>query len=707
MTDRIRELARMTLAGKMYVSPVKTEFDRMDLFLPEEEKNVKRLCEYIRNQEPFIGAYSTMTGVFSFDGSVVGDAFNRSGHIHTSELVAAFYLKPVERLSVNEWQHATADYTRVLNVGITGIMQDIEASMKVHTAPEEQAFLKGLCSVARALLDWEDKCALSARIQAEKAENAQRRADMLRLAETLSRVPRHAPETFYEAVLSIYFCFSAADDSVGTLDRYLTPFYERDMAKGILTRDQAKEMVQELLLMLQAKTPLSNPNFTRGGQSHFCVGGYLSDGTDGFNEVSRLIVEGLMDLPTYIPEITFRWTSKTPREVLRYMLDCERHDKNKRIAFTNDEKRVKCFVDMCHIPFERAVQYTMVGCNEPAFVGSIIGSNSKGNALLCVDRLFHEQADALRDMKTFDAFYARLEAELLSDIDKIYAWDDAYNSLRARDINYITCLFFNGCIERAKSLTQGGADVAVSSPMLMGLTNLIDSAIVIRQFVFEEKRFTMDEMIQAVQDNWAGHEDMLMVIRKRGRFFGNDDALSNEVAQRIYKSLYEHIRNKTNLFGYHFVVADSVGYNEHHKWFGEMTRATPDGRHSGECVKYGISQSGGYDRNGLTALLNSVARLDPNAVACGSTVTNIRLDEQLVRDDTQFEKLVMLLETYFKMGGVQFQLNYVSTEELRAAQQTPEEYEGLRVRVTGFSDYFTNLKKSVQDEIIDRTIHNG
>lgn len=707
MTERIRALAEMTLAGKMHVSPVKTEFDRMDLFLPEEEKNVKRLCEYIRNQEPFIGEYSTMTGTFAFDGSVVGDAFNRSGHKHTAELISAFYLKPIERLSVNEWQHATADYTRVLNVGIAGIMKDIEASMGVHSAPEEQAFLRGLYRVAEALLDWEDKCARAARVQAEKAESAQRRADMLRLSDVLARVPRHAPETFFEAVLCIYFCFSAADDSVGTLDRYLTPFYERDIARGILTRDQAMEMVQELLLMLQAKTPRSSGNFTRGGQSHFCVGGYLSDGTDGFNEVSRLIVDGLMELPTYIPEITFRWTRKTPREVFAYMLDCERHDKNKRIAFTNDEKRIRCFVDMCHIPFERAVGYTMVGCNEPAFVGSIIGSNSKGNVLLCVDRLFHDKADELRAMTSFDMFYARLEAELLSDIDKIYAYDDAYNSLRARDINYITCLFFNGCIERARSLTQGGADAAVSSPMLMGLTNLIDSAIVIAQFVFEEKRFTMDEMIAAVQDNWAGHEDMLTIIKKQGRFFGNDDALSNAVAQRIYKSLYEHIKDKTNLFGYHFVVADSVGYNEHHRWFGEMTRATPDGRRSGECVKYGISQSGGYDRNGLTALLNSVASLDPNAVACGSTVTNIRLDERLIRDDNQFEKLVVLLETYFKMGGVQFQLNYVSSDELRAAQQSPEDYPGLRVRVTGFSDYFANLKRSMQDEIIDRTVQNG
>ena len=150
-----------------------------------------------------------------------------------------------------------------------------------------------------------------------------------------------------------------------------------------------------------------------------------------------------------------------------------------------------------------------------------------------------------------------------------------------------------------------------------------------------------------------------------------------------------------------------MGYNEHHKWFGEKTRATPDGRHSGEPLKFGIGQSEGKDREGLAALLNSVARLDENAVSCGSTVTNFYLDKQLIEKDGYFEKTADMLETYFKSGGVHFQLTYVSKADLLSAQKNPDDYRNLRVRVTGFSDYFVRLKKSIQDDVIERTVKNG
>ena len=131
--------------------------------------------------------------------------------------------------------------------------------------------------------------------------------------------------------------------------------------------------------MIQAKTPINSGNFSRGGESHFCVGGYLPDGTDGFNELSKLIVDALMELPVYCPQITLRWTSKTPREVLYYIMDRERNDIRKRIAFTNDEKRIKCYTEICKIPFEKAVNYTTLGCNEPAFMGAVFGATSYCN----------------------------------------------------------------------------------------------------------------------------------------------------------------------------------------------------------------------------------------------------------------------------------------------------------------------------------------
>jgi formate C-acetyltransferase len=387
-------------------------------------------------------------------------------------------------------------------------------------------------------------------------------------------------------------------------------------------------------------------------------------------------------------------------------MDMERKDPHKRIAFQNDEKRIKCYTEICGFPFEKAVGYTTVGCNEPAFLGAITGSNSKINFLRATETLFHKKAEQIVATKTFEEFYQIFLKELFSDLEIAYAYDDKYNSIRAKDINYLSSIFFQGCIEKAKSLTQGAGDIVIASPMCMGITNVIDSLIVVKQFVFDEKILTMQELISALQSNWQGYEDVRKLILKKGDFFGNDTERSNYVAQKLYQSLYEYLKAKKNIFGYQWLIGDLLGYNEHHKWFGEKMGATPDGRMAGEYLKFGLGQNGGKDRNGLTALLNSIAKLDPNGIGCGSTVTNVTIDEQLIKNDENFEKTVDMFETYFKNGGVHFQLTYVSKEDLISAKKTPDEYKHLRVRVTGFSDYFVRLQDSIQDDVIARTEHS-
>ncbi|MBR4865452.1 MAG: pyruvate formate lyase family protein, partial [Clostridia bacterium] len=578
MTERIQKLTELTLSGQMYADTVKTAYDEADLLRPRQQMESKRICEYILNQEPKLTEYSALTGFFNFDGSVVGDAFRRGGHKATGEAFRLFYLKPIDNLSTMEWQHATADYTKILNKGLGGILGDIDESLKNHTDPEQVEFLLALKRVANALIGWAHKCSQRAAALSLTVENREYRNNLKKLSQALLRVPKKAPESFYEAVLCIYLCFSADPDSVGTLDRYLDPFYKKDIENGTLTREEAAEYLQELFLMLQAATPVQSNNFTRGGESHFCIGGYLPNGEDGFTELSRLILESMLELPTYIPQVTLRWTKKTPREVFRFALDCERRDPHKRIAFQNDEKRIKAYTEICHIPFERAVGYTTVGCNEPAFLGAIIGSNSKINFLRSMETVFHKKSKSIEAAVSFDEFFDLFKNELFADLERGYEYDNFYNKQRAQDINYISSLVFNDCIENATSLTQGGGNTAIASPMCLGITNVIDSLAVVKQFVFDEKLFTMSELIAALHADWQGYEDMRTVILKKGKFFGNDDDTSNYVAQRLYRELYEFLKDKTNLFGYHWLIGDLVGYNIHHKWFGDHTKATPDGR---------------------------------------------------------------------------------------------------------------------------------
>lgn len=703
MNQRIKELVELTLNGDMYAHTTMTEYDREDLFLNRQLMESKRLCEYILNQEPVITEFSKMTGFFNCDGSIVGDAFRRSGHKYTNEVMSNFYLKNIDNLSTMEWQHATADYKKVLEKGIKGIIEEIDESLKIHTETEQIEFLNALKNVANALIGWAHKCSDKALGLSKTVENTEYKKNLEFLSNALLNVPENKPSSFYEAVLMIYICFSADPDSVGTLDRYLRPFYESDIKNGVITRDEAKEYLQELFLMLQAATPIDSRNFTRGGESHFCIGGYLPDGSDGYCDLSKLILESLIELPTYIPQVTLRWTKKTPKEVFKFALDCERKDPHKRIAFQNDEKRMKCYTEICGFPFENAVNYTTVGCNEPAFLGAINGSNSKVNFAHSIETVFHKKSNEIANVRTFEEFYNIFFEELCSDLSIAYEYDDKYNKERAKDINYLSSLFFQGTIEKAKSLTQGSVDFAIASPMCIGITNVIDSLIIVKQFVFDENIISMGELISAVGANWQGYEDLRTLIINKGDFFGNDTERSNYVAQKLYQSLYEFLKDKTNLFGYHWLIGDLLGYNEHHKWFGDNTKATPDGRYNGDMLKFGLGQSEGKDRNGLTALLNSVAKLDPNGIGCGSTVTNFMIDEQLIIDDVNFEKTVDMLLTYFKNGGVHFQLTYVSREDLINAKVAPEDYKNLRVRVTGFSDYFVKLQDSIQDDIILRT----
>ena len=696
MNSRIKRLCDLTLAGKMYAAPVKTDFNDTD-------DDVYKLCKYILNQEPKITADSLFTGMFNFDGSVIGDAFNRSGHKFNKEALDKHYLKKIDNISTMEWQHATGDYIRVLNKGLVGIIEDIENSILIHNKPDEVEFLCGLKEVANTLIFWAEKCSKKASEFASSVSCRALKDNLLKLSDALTRVPKYAPKTFYEAILCIYVCFSANPDSVGTLDRYLRSFYDKDIALGIITRDEAKEYLQELFLMLQATTNICSANFTRGGQSHFCIGGYLEDGSDGFCDLSYLIVEALMELPTYIPQVTLRWTSKTPKEVLKYMMDCERKDPHKRIAFTNDDKRIKCYTELCKIPYERAISYTTVGCNEPAFTGAIAGSTSKGNLLHSIETLFHIEHDNIKNAKSFEEFYNNYEQILFSELETIFEYDDYYNSLRAKDINYISSLFACDCIENAKSITQGGCNYAIASPMLMGLVNCIDSLIVIKELVFDKKLFSLSDLINALHSNWVGYERLRTFILKKTDFFGNDGEISNYIASLFYGSLYKFMLNRKNIFGYQWLVGDLAGYNEHYKWFGEDTKATPDGRYDGEMMKFGLGQNEGRDRKGLTALLNSVAKADNYLIGCGSTVTNISLDKDVVNDNTQFNKLVDTFEAYFKNGGVHFQLTYVSKEDLINAKVTPNKYKHLRVRVSGYSDYFVNLRENIQNDIIKRT----
>ena len=703
MIERIKKLADMAIKGEMYVEPVETQYDREDRFLPDVLMNAKRAKEYILNQKPRISEFNALTGYLKFDGDVMGDIFNRVGHENFRKMFDEFYMKPIDGLCTFEWQHSVADFEKVIKIGISGLKEEISRSKKAHSEKEETEFLEALDTIADAIILWADKCSAAVLEKSAGVENPEYKQNLVNLSKALKNVPEKPAETFFEAILAIVVTFSFVPDSIGCIDRYLYPFYKKDIENGTLNVEDAKAYLQELFLMLQAKEKKTSPWFRRGGQSHFCVGGYLENGEDGFNELSKLIIESMLELPTWIPQISLRWTKRTPFEVLKYVMDCERKDPNKRIAFVNDEPRIKALTEIAGFPYEIACKYTMVGCNEPQLPGGIFMGGCDGNVVKAIENTLYKREDII-NANDFEAFYAIFEEELNNVLEKVNYYYEKFQEVRSRDVNIVSSMFFEGSIERAKSITGGGAKNAVANLSLIGIATVIDSLSIIKQFVYDEKIITAKELIAALKNNWRGFEDLRTLITKKGKFFGNDDDISNECADRFVKSIASYLDGKKSNFGYNYLVGNLIGYHQHHKWFGNETKATSDGRFSGDPISFGLEQSEGKDREGLAALLSSIAKLSgSNPVLCGDSVTNIMIDEQLVKDDDNFDKFVKMLETYFKMGGLHYQLNYVSKEDLKKAKISPDKYKNLRVRVSGFSDYFVSLNEDLQNSIIERT----
>lgn len=689
--------------GDIYPQIRHVEYDTADESLPEAIRIARRLQKYILAQDTVVDDGNLFAGQFRFDGTVPGDIFTRVGHRHFAEVAGKYYCKPQENLITFEWQHSTPNFAYLIDNGIDGLRGRIaEAKKKFADDADKTAFLEALEISCDTAVLWARKCADAFSAAAEKA-TGDRRAELLESAAILRKVPEHRAETFREAVQSMYLCFDMLPDSIGTIDRYLRRPYESDIAAGRITDDDAKRCLQELFIRIQSRTPVGDSRHNWGGECHFAIGGYLPDGSDGYCSLTRLVLDSITELPLNIPEISFRWTKKTPDGVLRHFMDCERKDPQKRIAFVNDEPRIASFMKNVGLSYEDACSYTMVGCNEPAFPGTVWFGGATANICKSLTDTLYNCGDEAVKCRTFDEFFALYRRELNRNIDRIIEYSRMFNAERAKDMSVISSLFLDGCIEKALPANQGGCRIGIGGSNLMGLVSLADSLSVIKWLVYDEKTASMEELLDALRKNWEGYELLRTRILKNAPFHGNADMRADEVTARVTDAISEALRGKTLNFGQRLVCGTLAGYHPHYVWFGHSTPATPDGRRNGDLFLVGSGQAFGRDREGLSALLTSIARMQPSGILAGPFVANVLLDEALIRDDKYFDRTVKIVETYFKQGGMHIQLNYVTKEELLAAQREPEKHSDFKVRVSGFSAFFTELKKDTQDEIVART----
>lgn len=704
MTEEIRFLCDLVESDGIYPAPVSVTYDPMDMALPLCRQISKRLCEYIAAQPVMIYPHERLFGQFRFDGSVPADLFPRTGHEHFRQAAEAFYKKPLNNLSTFEWQHSAPDYQKILSGGVRGILSDITTSKAAHADDREKQDY--LCALEEVCLAWTQRaktCAAACRDAAADEADEKRRTELFCAAEALDRVPYEPAGSFYEALMSLYFCFGFLSDGLGALDRLLSPYYRRDLAAGKISREDAGRLIQELFLRIQAHTPKSSCNRKRGGECHFVVGGENEVGEDVFDDFSRLLVESLMALPIHCPQMTLRVCDRTPREILRFVMDCERHDPYKRIAFAGDTSRIRGLSEILGMTAAEASRYIIVGCNEPAFPGTLWMGGNTTNMARSLTRTLYDHKDEAIGCRDFDEFFALYRRYLTEDIREMLDNNRKFDAMRARDINVLSAPLFDGCVASAQSPTRGGSRVKIGGVDLMGFICVVDSLTIIRQFVFDSHAVSMQELIAALESDWKCAPELRSAILKNGAFFGNDSEISDGIAVKLCETLTDIVREERLNYGERILFGTMTGYNPHYAVYGAATPATPDGRHAGEAFMVGIGQTAGRDREGLTALLRSVALVSRQPIMAGPFVSNVTLDETLVMKDDNFKKLVDTVAAYFRMGGMQLQLNYTSAEKLRDAKAHPENYPDMKVRVSGFSGVFVDLDERIQDDVIRRT----
>jgi formate C-acetyltransferase len=320
--------------------------------------------------------------------------------------------------------------------------------------------------------------------------------------------------------------------------------------------------------------------------------------------------------------------------------------------------------------------------------------------------MFAEHGDECKAAEDFESFWQAYLKYLHLDLDETMDYIDKFNAKRAKDISMIASLLNDGCIDKAERITNGGGKYHLSATEVDGVICVADSLSIIKQFVYDEKRVTMDTLVSALNSNWYGYEELHDEILRDGCFYGNDDDRADLILKGVIDEIYNHTKDRLNSFGGHFQFGTYVGYNPSNTYFAALLPATPDGRSDGEAFGIGMNQLDNKDHTGLTALLRSAAKVDYSHFA-GPIVLNLKIDQRMADSDEKLKKLAALYETYFKLGGIQFQPTYVTTEELLKAQRQPGEHKNLRVRVSGFSGNFVLLGKDLQNEIIRRTDHTN
>ena len=592
-------------------------------------------------------------------------------------------------------------------------------------ATDKQQELEAMAISCDAAILFAERHAELAEQMAAKESDPRRKTELEKIADVCRWVPAHAPRDLWEAIQMYWFVHLGTVtelngwDSMnpGHIDQHLFPFYQKGIHEGTLTRDQAKELICCLWIKFnnQPAPPKVGVTALESGTyndfTNINIGGVDRDGKSGANELSYMILEVQEELHELQPGLSIHIAENTPDEFLLAGIKVIRQGHGYPSVF-NPDTYVKEMV-RAGKTLEDAREGGCSGCIEVGAFGKeaylLTGYLNTPKILeITLNNGVDPETGKKLGLETGDP-------RLFSSFDELYeAWHRQmvyFVNLKLSVNNYIErmfslyapatflSLYIDDCIEKGKDYYSGGARYNTTYIQCTGLGTITDCLTALKKHVFEDHRYSMDEILRACAVNWKGEEKMRQYIRNHTPFFGNDDDTADKVAVRVYDDLVDAIEGRPNTRGGKTQL--NMLSTTCHNYFGSVCGATPNGRFAHFAISDGTSPAHGSDSHGPTAVIKSLGKLDQTK--SGGTLLNMRFVPALLRREEDQKKLASLIRTYFKFGGHHIQFNIVDTATLHDAQQHPDEYRDLLVRVAGYSDYFNDMTEQLQNEIIART----
>ena len=660
---------------------------------------------YINEHDYFVGLYSLgrLANKTTFEKWVKESKEIRDPK--TLELTGAFYNSGAVMIWT-DYDHVVPDWKSLMELGFSGIRERSREYRKLHEKngtmnEEKSAFFEGIEIEYSAIIDLIDRMYNIAKEQTFDKSS--------KIATCLKNLRDGKPTDFYEALQLIYIYFIVSESvdsyqvrSLGNgLDGTLLPFYENDIASGKYTKDDIRDLLSYFLMQWSA---IGN----YWGQP-FYMGGTNLDGSTKYNELSYEILDVYDILEIYNPKIQLKINTNTPDFILNKAFDMVRR-KNASFVFCCEPAMIKAVMGY-GATYEEALNMDIRGCYETGVRANEVSSTSGYvNAAKAVELVFYNGFDniskkqigiktgEISEIKTFEDFYFAFLKQWEYFIQQsMKITDDAERFLSFVNPSSMYSATIETSIKNGKDGYEGGVKFNNNALLNCGFASAVDSLMAVKEFVFDKKEISLAELAVALKNNWKGYETLQIKAKKSPHKYGNNDSLTDTYASAMASYFANKVNNVPNLKGgvYKAIFHSARAFVIQ----GERTGALPDGRNAREELSKNASAAPGMDRNGVTALIESATKLVPSDYH-ESFCLDVMLHPSAIDGENGFNVFKAILMTYLKKGGQSIQFNVFNTDTLRDAQENPEKYQNLQVRVCGWNTLWNNMSKKEQDAYI-------